>query len=112
MRSAVEQAMKWEEVLVLGLRYEDDPRSRGFCRRCPSLQEDGSLTVYNGGHIESWCGMSNAVFLYDVIEPIARYRVWVSSRHDVQSRENRVKGAGNVGEKMQPIITLDNRSVN
>jgi hypothetical protein len=50
-------------------------------------------------------------YLYDVIEPIARCHVWVSSRRDVQSRENRVKGAGNVGEKMQPIITLDNRSV-
>ena len=62
--------------------------------------------------------MSYAIFLYDVVEPIARYHVWVSSRCDVvQSRENRgldyaVKGAGNVGEKMQPIITLDNRSVN
>jgi len=50
--------------------------------------------------------MGSASFLYDVIEPIARYHVWVSSRRDVQSRENRgldyaVKGAGNVGEKMQ-----------
>jgi hypothetical protein len=60
--------------------------------------------------------MSYANFLYDVIEPIARYHVRVSSRRDVQSRENRgldyaVTGAGNVGEKMQPIITLGNRSV-
>jgi hypothetical protein len=60
--------------------------------------------------------MSYAIFLYDIIEPIARYHVWVSSRRDVQNRENRglgyaVKGAGNVGE-MEPIITLDNRSVN
>jgi len=54
--------------------------------------------------------MSYAIFLYDVIEPIARYHVWVSSRREVQRREDReldyaVKGAGNVGEKMQPIIT-------
>ena len=61
--------------------------------------------------------MSYAGSLYNVIEPIARYREWVSSRRDVQSRENRgldyaVKGAGNVGGKMQPIIALDNRSVN
>ena len=61
--------------------------------------------------------MSYAIFLYDVIESIARYYVWVSSRRDVQSRENRgfdyaVNGAGNVGKKMQPMITLDDRSVN
>ena len=62
-----------------------------------------------------WCGMNYAIFLYDVIGPIVRYHVWVSSRRDVQSKENRglgcaVKCAGNVGEKMQPIITLDNKS--
>lgn len=61
--------------------------------------------------------MSYAGSLYNVTEPIARYCEWVSLRRDVQSRENRgldyaVKGAGNVGEKMQPIITLDNKSVN
>lgn len=60
--------------------------------------------------------MSYAIFLYDVIEPNARYLVWVSSKLDVQSRENRVKGAGNVGVvlggKMQPIITLESRSGN
>jgi hypothetical protein len=56
--------------------------------------------------------MSYAIFLYDVIEPIARYHVWMSSRRDVQSREYCVKGTGYVGEKMQPIITLDNRSEN
>ena len=50
--------------------------------------------------------MSHVVFLYDVFGPIARYHVWVSSKRDVQSRENRVKGMGNVGEKMQPIIRL------
>jgi hypothetical protein len=29
--------------------------------------------------------MSYAIFLYDVVEPIARYHVWVSSRRVVQS---------------------------
>lgn len=49
MTVAVEQASNWEEVLTLGLRYDEGPRSAGYCRRCPSLLEDGSLTVYSRG---------------------------------------------------------------
>jgi hypothetical protein len=49
MTFAVEQVSKWEEVLALGLRYGEGPRSRGYSRRCPPLLEDGSLTVYGKG---------------------------------------------------------------
>ena len=80
MTFVVEQALKWEEVLGLGSRYEDGPRFRGYCRRYSILLEDCSSTVYSRGEIEDQCGMSYAIFLYDVIEPIARYHVWVSSR--------------------------------
>jgi hypothetical protein len=61
--------------------------------------------------------VSYAISLYGVIEPIVKYRAWVSSRRNVQSKENcgldyAVKDGGNVGKKMQAIILrLNNRLV-
>jgi hypothetical protein len=60
--------------------------------------------------------VSYAISLYDVIEPIVKYHVWVSSRRNVQSREIRgldyaVKGVGNVGKMKAIVFTLNSRPV-
>ena len=60
--------------------------------------------------------MSYAISQYGVIEPIVRY-VWVSSKRNVQSKENHgldyaVKGVGDVKRMQAIIFTLNNRSAN
>lgn len=57
------------------------------------------------------CGVSCAIFLCDVVEPIVKHHAWVSLSRNVQSREIRgldyaVKGGETVGKKMKAIVFM------
>jgi hypothetical protein len=112
MTFAEEQASKWEEVPALGWKYEEGPRFRGISSSMP-VPSGGRLVERLSVEVRSWvgCGVSYANFLCGVVEPIARHHAWVSSRRNVQSRENRgldyaVKGEADCGEEDARLLFL------